>query len=268
MKINELNKLFREAFSKSVENFKPNYYVTKAEKTKEGIDTRIVTFSDEHTRIAEQYKVLRTNLYTLSSSTETPLKTFLITSSVAGEGKGISASNIAYCISLEKEKRVLLLDADLRKPTIHQLFGLPRSPGFSDFLTDNIDIDYLLKRPAIENLYVITTGGSIRNPTETLNKTKLSDLFNKIKTKFDYIIIDSPPVINVTDTLILAPLCDAVILIVKADSTPRKFVTESFDLLKNSQAKPKACILTNVSIPIHPYYRHYYKRIYENKVGS
>lgn len=268
MKIDELNKLFRGAFKKTIENLKPNYYIAKEERTKEGIDSRIVTLADEYTRISEQYKVLRTNLYTLSSSAEIPLKTFLITSSVPGEGKGISASNIAYCISLEKEKKVLLLDADLRKPTIHELFSLPRSPGLSDLLTDNVDIDYLLKKPAIENLFVITTGSHISNPTEALNCAKLRNLLDRLKARFDYIILDSPPVINVTDTLILAPLCDAVILIVKADSTPRKFVTESFDLLKNSQAKPKACILTNVSIPIHPYYRHYYKRIYENKGGS
>jgi protein-tyrosine kinase len=241
-----------ESLKKILENFMPNFYVTKSPR--EGIDTRLVSLADPSSYIAEQYKVLRTNLYTLSSASEKPLKTILITSSIPQEGKGITASNLALAISLEK--KVLLIDADLRKPSIHALFGLPRTPGFSDLLNGSMDIEYFLKKPPIGNLYVMPSGSVINNPAEALNNLKVKKITDELKLKFDFIILDSPPVVNVTDALILAPLCDAVILVVKAEKTPKRLIEEALGLLIGVQAKPRACILTNTRIS---QYVHYYK---------
>jgi len=239
-------------------NFNPTFYITKGQRTKEGIDALVVTFADEDSYIAEQYKVLRTNLYTLSATTETPIKTIMITSSIPREGKGITASNLAFAISLDKTKKVLLIDADFRKPTIHELFGLPRMPGFSDLLSAKTNIEFFLKKPTLGNLYVIPSGNVMPNPAEALNVIKIKEIIEKVKSSFNYIIFDTPPVINVTDALIIGPLCDAVILVVKAEVTPKSLIEETFDLLKNAQAKPKACILTNTHIPQYHYYRHIY----------
>ena len=251
----------KKNLSKISEYFSPSFYVTKNKSPKEGIDTRIVTFIDENSYISEQFKILRTNFLTLSMASEKPFKTILITSSIPQEGKGITISNLAFAMSLDKEKKVLLIDADLRKPSIHKLFGIPKSPGFSNIIEGSAGIDYFSKKPVLGNLYVIPIGDTIHNPSELLTNKKVKEFLEKVKLSFDYIFLDSPPVVNVTDAIIVGPLCDAVILVVKAEVTPKRLVEEAYNLLTGAGAKPKACILTN-TLASH-YYRYY--KYYKNK---
>lgn len=243
-------------------------YVIQQERMKDGIDGRVVVYSDKNSTIAEQYKVLRTNLYSLSP--ENRIKTLVITSSQPEEGKTFTSCNLAFAISLDTEKKVLLVDSDFRKPAVHSVFGLPRKPGFSDVLnSDGVNIETFIREPAIGNLFIIPAGTINANPSEILISTKIKSVIDKLRLKFDYIIFDTPPVLSVTDACILGSLCDAVLLVVKAGVTQKSAIEETFNMLSGAQAKPKGCILTSVHHLLDSYYYFYkykyYKYAAENK---
>lgn len=241
------------------------HYVVKNNRTKNGIDGRVVAYVDKDSTLAEQYRILRTNLYSISP--ERPLKTIVLTSAQSGEGKTITACNLAYTISLDTEKKILLIDSDLRRAAVHKMLGLSRKPGFSDVLSGVVDLEHFLAKPAFENLYVMPSGTIVDNPSELLSSTKIKTLIETLKAKFDCVLFDTPPVINVTDASILGSICDAVFLVVKASGTPKEMIEEAFNMLKRAQAEPKACILTSATIPLHQYYltnyRYYYRYKYE-----
>lgn len=236
-------------------------YVIKKQKSPEGIDGRIVAYSDPSSYIAEQYKVLRTNLYSLAP--EKPIKTIVITSSQAQEGKTITSCNLAVTLSLDAEKKVVLIDADLRRPAVHHMFGISRKPGLSDVLYGDFDIKSFLEKPVLGNLYIIPSGTIKTSPSEILISTKIKGLIDKLRTRFDYIIFDTPPVLNVTDASILGSLCDAVIFVVKAGVTQRNMIEEAFNALQDAQAKPKASILTSVHYLLDSYYYFYRYKYYK-----
>lgn len=249
-------------FNNILKYFSTPTYVIKEAKSEKGIDGKLISYVDKESYIAEQYKTLRTNLYSLSP--EKPIKTIVITSSQSGEGKTTTCCNLAYTISLDKEKKCILVDSDLRKPDIHHFFGIPRKPGFSDLLADSVDIKYFTEKPALDNLYVIPAGTYIKNASEIFVSTKIKNIIEKIRSQFDYVIFDTPPALNVTDSSILGSLCDGVLLVVKAGITQKTVVEETFNLLRDAQAKPIAAILTNHHLPAYNYYKYkyYYKYPY------
>lgn len=250
---------------KIVSYYSPPTYVVKKAKTESGIDARLVAYADKHSYLAEQYKVLRTNLYSLSP--QAPFKTIVITSTQSQEGKTITSCNLSYTLALDTEKKTLLLDTDLRKPTIHKLLGISRKPGLSDILNGEIAVEDLIKKPVLGNLYVITSGTLISSPTEFLSSAKFKEIINKLKSKFDYIIFDTPPVMNVTDSCILGSICDAVLLVVKEGVTPKNMIEECFTMLRHAQAKPKACILADTTVPAYYYYLGRYRYYYKYRYG-
>jgi len=237
----------------------PPVYVVGEQKRKEDIDGHIVVHVDKNSYIAEQYRVLRTSLYTLSL--EKPVKTITITSSQSGEGKTTTCCNLALTLAADAEKKVLLIDSDLRRPELHRLLKLPRKPGLSDFLMNKIDVKELLKKPALENLYVMPSGSVISNPAELLRYARLKKFMSELKEEFDYVIFDTPPTLNVTDSSVVGSLCDGVILLVKADVVQKSMVEETFNILKNAKAQPLGCVLVNFHLPLyHAYkYRRYYR---------
>jgi len=244
----------------------PPVYIIKTARTDGGVDGRVVSYSDPHSNIAEQYRSLRTNLYSLSA--ENPIKTILLTSTQPEEGKTVTVCNMAFAISKTASKKTILVDADLRKPKIHKMFSLERKPGFSDIVTGSVDIEKFLKKPTIENLYVVPSGSLKSNFLEILDPAKIKGFIEKLKLKFDYIIFDAPPTLNVTDAAVLGAMCDAVILVVKAGVTQKSAIEDAFNILRSAQAKPKACILTNFTIPAYYYYakyRYYYRYPYQVK---
>lgn len=254
-------------FKKMLKDYTTPTYIVKKPKSENGIDGRLVSYVDPDSYIAEQYKALRTNLYSLSP--EKPLKTIVITSSQSEEGKTITSCNLAMALSLDKGKKVLLIDADLRKPDIHHIFGLQRKPGLSDILNGSVDLGFFLQKPACGNLYVIPAGTTIQSASEILISATIKSFLEKIKSEFDYIIFDTPPALTVTDASILGALCDGVILLVKADITQKAIVEETFNLLKDAQAKPIATILTNYYLPNYYFhrYKYYYKKYAYTKIA-
>ncbi len=236
-------------------------YVIKHSRTEDGVDGRLVSYSDPSSFIAEQYKVLRTNLYSLSPGKK--IQSLLITSSQAQEGKTITSCNLAYTLSLDTEKKTIIIDADLRRPSVHHILGISRKPGFSDLLSGEVDPDIFLTKPAIGKLFVIPAGSIKAAPSEILSTAKVKDLIDNLKKRFDYIIFDSPPVLNVTDACILGALCDAVIFVIKAGVTQKSMIEEAFHTLIDAQAKPKATILTSVHFLLDSYYYFYRYKYYK-----
>jgi protein-tyrosine kinase len=167
---------------------------------------------------AEQFRTLRSRLYQVRN--DQTLKTLLITSSVPGEGKTFVSANLAQAIVRQADKRVLLIDADLRRPRIHTVLGAPSSPGLSDYLRGEIDEFTAIQIGSEGDICMIPGGSDVTNPSELLSNGRLSKLLEKIAPVFDWVILDSPPCLPVADASILAGVCDGVLLVVKAGSTP------------------------------------------------
>jgi len=235
--------------------FASGEYIIKTERTADGVDGRIVAYCDEHSHVAEQYRMIRTNLAYLSP--ENPVKSILITSAQAREGKSLTACNIAMALAQDATRKTVLIDADFRRASIHTIFGISKTPGFSDIITGEAQLDTLVVKPRVGNLYIIPTGGSKQNPSELLVSTRVKGIIDSLKKQFDYIIFDTPPVLHFTSASELGSLCDAVVLIVKSGTTQKHFIREAFISLQEAGAKPKAAILTGTAHRFsYSYYYH------------
>ena len=167
---------------------------------------------------AEQFRTLRSRLYQLRGNQS--LRTLLVTSSIPGEGKTFVATNLAQAIVRQPDRRVLVIDADLRCARLHMLLGAPPSPGLSDYLRGEADEMAIIQHGQEGNLCFIAGGNEVTNPSELLSNGRLKKLLDRVTPVFDWVILDSPPCLPVADATILAELCDGVLLVVKAGSTP------------------------------------------------
>jgi protein-tyrosine kinase len=170
----------------------------------------------------EQFRVLRSRLDQLRANR--PLRSILITSAVSGEGKTFVSSNLAQAIVRQADRRALLIDADLRRSHLHVPLGAPSNPGLSGYLRGVVDEMAIIQRGVDPNLYLIPGGDTVTNPSELLSNGLLKRLLNRVTTSFDWIIIDSPPCLPIADAGILAELCDGLLFVVRANSTPVKIV--------------------------------------------
>lgn len=162
--------------------------------------------------VAEQYRTIRTNIE--FSSVQTNLRSILVTSSVPGEGKSFSAANLAAVFAQQQEKKVLLVDADLRKPTINQTFQVDNVTGLTNVLVGNASLSETVQKTPIDNLYVLTSGPTPPNPAELLSSKAMGDLISEIYEQFSLVIFDSPPLLAVADAQILANQTDGSVLVV------------------------------------------------------
>ncbi|MDH5715252.1 MAG: polysaccharide biosynthesis tyrosine autokinase, partial [Candidatus Aminicenantes bacterium] len=222
----------------------------------EKLPTSIEKIAHTHpmSSISESYRSMRTSL--LLSSPESPPKLILITSSQPSEGKTATAINIAITLT-HLDKRVLLLEADLRKPKLARIFNINKEPGLTNFLTQNIKIATVIKKTDISNLFIIPSGKLPPNPAELLSSAKFDALLESCRGSFDHIVVDSPPLIAFTDPQLLATKVDRVILVVKGADTPREAVMLGKEKLND--AKIVGVVLNDLDIiEHHYYYRHYY----------
>ena len=168
---------------------------------------------------AEQYRSLRTRL----PHAEGPggLRIVLVTSPQKGEGKSVTAANLSLTMAQELQRRVVLVDADLRKPSLQHLFGLPPGPGLSDYLAGAVDLKDAMKFLPEHNLTIITAGATPINPAELLGSTAMRRMLDHLRARFDRVILDTPPVLPLADVAILAPLVDGSLLVVRAGYTPK-----------------------------------------------
>jgi receptor protein-tyrosine kinase len=188
----------------------------------------LLPFDNTNFAAAEQYRIIRTRLI---QHPKQP-RMILISSAGPGDGKSVTAVNIAGALSLKTEGSVLLLDADLRRSTIHSQLGLPISPGLSDLLRGAASLEQaLIQTEQFQNLYVISAGQSYDNPSELLDSTRWGELCSEFRQRFRYVIADSPPVASVADYDLLQAACDGVVVIVRPDHTKRQACLKALELV-------------------------------------
>jgi protein-tyrosine kinase len=190
-------------------------------------DPKTMLFFDEQNRGlgTEQFRTLRSHLYLLRK--ELPLKRLLITSPLPKEGKTFVAGNLAQALVRQEDRRVLLVDADLRMSGLHLWLGAPSTPGLSDYLSGGVDEFAVIQRGPIDNFFFVPAGKSATNPSELIGNGRLKVMLDRLAPSFDWIILDSPPATLVSDAKLLAEVCDGVLMVVLASSTP-------FDLAQKS----------------------------------
>jgi len=173
---------------------------------------------DEQSRGTEEFRTLRSRLYQLRD--RQPLKKVLVTSSLPKEGKTFVAANLAQVIVRQHGRRALLIDADLRGPRLHSALGTPSAPGLVEYLQGEADEISVLQRGPMENLFFIASGRSASSPAELVGNGRFRVLMARLEAAFDWIIVDSPPAVPVSDAALLANFCDGVLMVVRSDATP------------------------------------------------
>ena len=167
----------------------------------------------------EEFRSLRSRLYQLREKTDS-LKTVMVASALPGEGKTFVSANLAQALVRQHGRRVLLIDADIRKPHMHESLGTIGTPGLIEYLSGEVDREAILQRAPMDNLFFIAGGKAVSNPSELIANGRFKKLIDDMKTAFHWIIVDSSPVIPVTDAPLIAPCCDGVVLVIQADGTP------------------------------------------------
>lgn len=202
---------------------------------------------------AESYRTLRTNIQ--YSSFDKEYKVIMVTSSEPEEGKSTTAGNLALCLA-QGEKKVILVDCDLRKPSLHKKFRVSNLAGLSDVIIGKEDLVTAIHRYN-KNLVILTSGKIPPNPSEMLSSKAMTALIDKLKENFDYIIIDTPPVQAVTDSQILSTKADGTLLVVKAEKTKKDSVENAIGLLKKVNANIIGTVLNGVDNSRNKYYYYY-----------
>lgn len=236
------------------ERLKNRIYIAKATDDS-GIDPRMVTYFDPGAAISEQYRSLRTNI--LLNNLSRPLKTIAVCSSLQGEGKTVTAVNLAITMARDLDRTVLLVDCDLRGGIVHQLLAINPAIGLSDVLANGTALESAFCRTKINNLTVLPRGGIPHNPSELLSSKKMRRLLEELRAKFDYVILDSSPVIPLTDGCVLGSQADGVIFIVRAHKTQRRLIKQAQNLLERVHAKILGFVLTQTEdrLPEYTYNR-------------
>ncbi len=208
--------------------------------------------------VAEAFRALRTRIK-FSKIDKDVLKTILITSSTAQEGKTTVSMNLAASFA-QANFKTLLLDTDLRKPRIHSVFGQKRFPGLTDYFFGQTQFEGVLRQSPVNNLYYITSGTIPPNPSEILGSPQMEAFMKRLRNEFDYVILDSPPLIAVTDSEILARLVDGSIIVTSANFTEIELMEKAVDVLKQDQSSFIGVLLNNFSYRsgYSSYYKYYY----------
>lgn len=219
------------------------------------LSTMLFMNGNDNARGTEEFRTLRSRLYHLRE--KMPLKKVLVTSALPKEGKSFMAANLAQVLVRQRGRRVLLIDGDLRGPRLHLMLGTHVAPGLSEYLQGQCDEFSIIQHGSLENLFFIPTGSEIANASELVANGRLKTLLQRIEPMFDWIIIDSPPAVPVSDASILANSCDGVLMVVRSNSTP-------FDMARRARQEfPDQAligvVLNGTREDDVPYARYYYE---------
>ena len=254
---------------------------TKGKKRSEGAQKKdrsqdLVTHYEPKSMGAEAFRALRTNLQFLRL--EMKGKLFLITSSFVQEGKTLNVVNLAMSMA-QAGNKVLLVDADLRKPLVHRVFGLSREPGITDYVLGNyhwkevtnsisdvmlgdFGIDDILQTPGMDNMNFVTAGTKPPNPTEILSSSRFKEFLTEAGKEYDFIFVDAPPILPVADATEIAPLMDGIFLVYTVGKIGRGILKRAKSTLDNVEARVLGVILNNVKPEAGPEYFRYHSHYY------
>lgn len=203
----------------------------------------LITYSFPESIIAEEFRTIRTNVHFVTD--EQKHKVILITSPNSGEGKSTTAANLAVSMA-QKEEKVLLIDANLRRPVTHLIFKIPNSVGLTDVLTGQTTLEEVVIHTEIDRLEVLTSGTVTNNPAELLASQTMKDLLQKAAKQYDSVLIDCSSVLEVTDTKLLASQCDGVLLVLYQGKTQIEDAAEAKKVLEFAKAKVSGVILNEM----------------------
>jgi len=223
----------------------------------------LITQSRPQSQMAESYRALRTSL--LLTSLGAPPKVILITSALPQEGKTTTSLNCSIVLA-QKGSRVLLIDADLRRPSIHKALGMGPRTGLSNVLTGSATLEQATVRSSVlPSLYVLPAGTPPPNPAELLASTNMTEILAELREQYDHIVIDSPPTLSVTDAVIMSTRADAVVLVIRSGQTTKQALRRSRDILMRVNARVSGVLLNAADLSSPDYY-YYYE--YQGKYGN
>jgi len=223
----------------------------------------LVTQSRPQSQMAESYRALRTSL--LLTSVGAPPKTILITSALPREGKTTTSINTAVVLA-QKGTRVLLIDADLRRPSIHKTLGLGPRIGLSNVLTGGATLQQsTIRSSVLPNLYILPAGTPPPNPAELMASPQMFELLAELREQYDHVIVDTPPTLSVTDAVVLSTRADAVVLVIRSAQTTKPALRRARDILAQVNARVAGVVLNAVNLNSADYY-YYYE--YQGKYGQ
>jgi capsular exopolysaccharide synthesis family protein len=224
------------------------------------IENRLITHLDPKSPISEAYRSIRTNIQFASIGQET--KSLVVSSSGPKEGKSTTVANLAITMA-QLGNKTLLIDADLRRPVVHSIFGIPKDDGLTQYLLQASSLDKAIKKTLIEGLDVMPCGLLPPNPSELLSSKAMDDLLVKIKQEYQIVLLDAPPVIAVTDAAVLSSKVDGTLLVVKAGKTRREAFDRACGLLHSVDANIVGVVLNSIraegkyGTPYYYYYSYY-----------
>lgn len=226
----------------------------KKKITSSNASRKLITANAPKSPISEQYRTIRTNIQ--YSSVDEELRAIMVTSSGPGEGKSTTAANLAVTFA-QLGKRVLLVDADLRKPTVHHTFGVNNVIGFTTVLTKQAVLGNAVLDTDENDLFILTSGPIPPNPAELLSSKSMEQFIEDAKREFDYVIFDTPPLLAVADPQILANQCDGSILVIYSEKTEIDQAKKGKELLMNAQSKLLGVVLNHKEVKNNDYYYYY-----------
>ncbi len=214
--------------------------------------------------ISEDYRTVRTSI--LLSHADSAPKTFCLTSALPQEGKTATVSNLAISFA-QLEGKVLIIDADLRKPRLHSVFKARNATGLSTYLAGSASFEEAIQKTSIENIWIMCSGPHPPNPAELLNSKKMKELFKTAKARFDHILIDTPPVLAVIDPVIVSSQADCTIIVVQAGKTTRKALTRAVDDIRKAKAEIVGVVFNELRLGRRDAgsYYHYYQYEYSSQ---
>lgn len=221
----------------------------------------LITFRNPKSPISETFRTLRTNIQFMNINRK--LKSILITSTLPGEGKSWVASNLAITFA-QAEKKVILIDADMRKGRQYSIFGISPRPGLANYLAasdknaDLIDMEKYVQKTEIDGMYVISAGNVPPNPSELLIAPQMQRLLDRLSTQFDIIIVDAPPCELVTDAVILSRMVDSTVIVTAHKFTKKASLQKTIKSIKNVGGKIAGVVLNKVPIDAKKYEKSYY----------
>jgi succinoglycan biosynthesis transport protein ExoP len=237
--------------------------------SKESVE--LITQVRPQSQMAESYRALRTSL--LLSNLGAPPKVIMVTSALPQEGKTTTSINCAVVLA-QKGVRVLLIDADLRRPSIHKTLGMGPRSGLSNVLTGSSTLEQTITRSTIlPNLFILPAGTPPPNPAELLASSNMREVLEQLRKEYDHIVVDTPPSLSVTDAVVLSPRADAVVLVIRSSQTTKQSLRRACELLASVNAKVIGVLLNAVDLTSPDYYYYYeyqgkYAQYYQNTPAS
>lgn len=217
-------------------------------------DALFLTSKDDHAPGMEEFRTLRSKLFQIRA--KRPLKALLISSALPGEGKSFVSSNLAQALARQRGGRTLLIDADLRKPHLHESLGAPNAPGLFEVLSGKATELDVVQKSNYDDLFFIPGGGIRSSAAELIGNGRMRELLDRLTPLFNWIVIDSSPVIPVSDPTRLAEFCDGVLLVVCAGSTPHAVAQRAKQ--EFHQSPVLGVVFNRVPRKENPYYKYSY----------